>query len=216
MTRIEAFLRDKRENRDDVNRFLAFRCGRQFLARFIERNPDFLASLDIMSYFYAVSDVDVINRLHELELLPDPERLRHVARVRELAVSTPDSGFLDKDIISFLSEEEVADILEHVRSSFLPDLETCISNWRDNYNGSEDPEGDFRHLKKALRDYETAITDDQVASSYINDALTRIDEVVEELRAEVHETPDWGDHYPRQVASADSGVSRSIFDDVDE
>jgi hypothetical protein len=61
-----------------------------------------------------------------------------------------------------------------------------------------------------------ALTDDQLSSAFINDALTRIDEVVEELRAEIPETPDWGDHYPPPARAVDTGGSRSIFDDVDE
>ena len=215
MPRIESYLRDKRENRDAVNRFLASRCGRDFLTRFMERNPDFLGSLQLMSDFYAISDVDIINRLHELELLPEPERLRHVECVRDLAVSTPDSGFLDKDIISFLTEDEIADTLTHVRASLLPNLDKYIDNWRDNHDSREDPEEEFRHLKEALRKYEAAMTDDQLASSHINSALTRIDEVVEELLSQVPETPDWDNHYPWQ-APADASGSRSIFDDVDE
>jgi hypothetical protein len=216
MPRIETFLNDRRENQDAVNRFLASRCGRVFLARFLERNPDFLGSLEIMSYFYAVSDVNVVNRLQELELLPEDERLRHVARVRELAVRTPDSGFLNKQVLSFLIEDEVKDILEHVRASFLPNLDGCIDNWRDNHDRNEDPEESFRHLRTALNEYEAALGEDSLSTSFINAALTRIDEVVEELQKEVPDTPDWGDHYPRQAQSEDASGSRSIFDDVDE
>jgi hypothetical protein len=216
MPRIENFLRDRRENQDAVNRFLASRCGRVFLARFIERNPNFLASLDLMSYFYAVSDVSAVNRLQELELLPEHERLRHVARVRELAVRTPDAGFLDKDIISFLTEDEVKEILEHVRSTFLPNLDGCIESWRDAHDSSEDPEEGFRHLKTALKEYEAALSEDTFSTLLIDSAMTRIDEVVQELQAAVPETPDWGDFHPRQGQSEDSAGSRSIFDDVDE
>ena len=176
MPRVESFLLSRRENRGSVSCFLASRCGRSFLARFVERNPDFVTALEISSYFYAVSDVDVINRLHQLELLPETERLRHVARVHDLAVLTPDSGFVDKDVISFLTDQETQDILDHVRSTLLPDLETCIDNWRDNHDRSEDPEEGFRHLKSALKDYEKALSDDVLSSSFISTALTRIDE----------------------------------------
>lgn len=216
MARIQGLLRDKRESRDEVNRFLAFRCGRGFLLRYLECNPTFLASLNMMSYFYAVSDIDVVNRLHQLELLPETERLRHVALVRELAASTPDAGFLDKEVINFLTEDEIKDILDHVRSAFLPKLQACIDVWRDNHSARDEPEETFRHLKEALKKYEMAISNDPLANSLINDALARIDEVVEELRAEGPEEPDWGDHYPRQAPSNDAGVSRSIFDDIDE
>ena len=60
MPRVESFLLSRRGELGSVSCFLASRCGRSFLARFVERNPDFVTALEISSYFYAVSDVDVI------------------------------------------------------------------------------------------------------------------------------------------------------------
>jgi hypothetical protein len=135
-----------------VNRFLAFRCGRDFLEQFISRNPDLIPGLQMMSYFYAVSDVDVVGRLHELGLLPESERLRHLEDIRDLAVSTPDAGFLRPDTVRFITADERASILDHVRTTLLPDLDRCIDHWRDNHNSEEDPEESFSHLRIALND----------------------------------------------------------------
>jgi hypothetical protein len=73
-----------------------------------------------MSYFYAVSSISVLNKLHLLGLLQADERMKHVMRIRQLAVQTPDDGFLDRDIVSFLTEGEIEEILSDIRYKLLP------------------------------------------------------------------------------------------------
>jgi hypothetical protein len=214
--RVEEFHRGKHENHDAVNRFLSRRCDRAFLVKFLNRNPTFIQSLQVSSYFSYVSDVDVINRLDEFALLPEAERLRRVAAVRDLAVSTPDAGFLDGRIISFLRPDEVEELLEHVRTNLIGDLDSCIDNWRGNFDGGQDPEEFFSELKAALEDYKRALGANPQAVSWIEDGLARIDDLVEELRSESPEEPDSDYRYQTQGLPADSGGSRSIFDDVDQ
>ena len=90
--RVEGFAALKRENGDQVNRFLGARCGKGFLVRYLARNPEFLSSLRLWSYLSAISDVQVVNALYRNKLLPEEERMRHIAVVRQLAVETPDFG----------------------------------------------------------------------------------------------------------------------------
>ena len=59
------------EDKDMLHRFLKYRCDREMLRLFVERNPHFVASLRVGSYLYAVSDVGVLARLHEFGLLPE-------------------------------------------------------------------------------------------------------------------------------------------------
>lgn len=216
MGRIEEFSAKRNENRNAVNHFLAFRCGTTFLEKFLERNDEFTSSLCASSYFYAVSDVDVINKLHRVGLLLESERLRHVEAVRELAVTTPDAGFLNTRIIEFLSEVEVKEILHHVRQELLPKLEREISVWQDNYLGREDPEDYFSHFKTALVDYADAFNDDPLALAWIENGISKIDEVVEQLQSEVQDAGEPDDYY-RGKPNVPRGLEvRSIFDDVDE
>ena len=63
---------------------------------YITRNPEFIAQLNVGAYLYAVSDVDVLVRLHEFDLLPEAERLRHIAAIRELAIDIPDTDSCEK------------------------------------------------------------------------------------------------------------------------
>jgi hypothetical protein len=216
LLRIDVFFSKRRENRDAVNRFLANRCDREFLASFISRNPGFMSDLQVGSYLYAVSDVDVIVRLHQVELLPELERLRHVAMIRGLAIDTPDSGFLREDVRGLLTQAEFDDTLENVRSRLLPNLQACIDAWRDDHDSKDDPENHFSELKSALKDYREALNEDAEASAHIGRGLSVIDEVIEELQSEMPPEPDSDDYYEGRAHRSESDESRSIFDDVDQ
>jgi hypothetical protein len=213
--RVEEFYRDRGENEDAVERFLAFRCGKDFLLRYFERNPTLVPGLYVMSYFYASSKVDLINRIHEFGLLPVSERLRHVASVRELAVRTPDSGFLNDHHVSFISDEERRDILQHVRAALLPQLDSCIESWRDNYSGGDDPSSYFSALEDTLRDYGTEFAGDAEVEIQIADALAKIESAIGELTADEPDY-DYSAHWHQRSDSIASDGARSIFDDVDQ
>ena len=189
MSRVEEFMRAKYENLRRVHRFIAL-DDRGFIARFIARNPDFVTRLGVGSYFYAVSDIDVINRLFALGLLPEPERQRHVAAVRDAAVTTPDAGFISKKTVGFLTNSEIEDTLQDVQWKLLFDLDTCIDNWRDNYNQGEEPDEYFRHLIMALRDYKGAFSSDSTAIGWIDAGLAKIKKTADELRSEATPTRD--------------------------
>jgi hypothetical protein len=195
--------------------FLAYRCNREFLSRFIKRNPQFILNLRVGSYLYAVSDVDVIVRLHEFSLLPEQKRLDFVATIRELAIDTPDSGFLKKEISVILTQNELADILEHVRTKLLPNLDEQIDNWRFNYNSDEDPEGYFNELKSALKDYQNEFANFEDALTQITTALDYIECVIDNLRSDEPKKPDFNDYHERDSLNDGRNISRSIFDDVD-
>jgi hypothetical protein len=214
--RLESFLASRRDNRSEALRFLAHRCDRAFLKRFIARNAVFVEGLNVGSYFYAVSDVDVIDRLYEYGLLPEGERQRHLAEVRELAANVPDAGFLKKSVVQFLTPDEIDEILAHVRATLIGDLDTCIDQWRDNHDGKEDPDGYFDHLKTALADYRGALDYDEAAVDLIDTALAKIDRVIDELQSEHPEPPDYEGYHGRSLPREAYEGSRSVFDDVDQ
>jgi hypothetical protein len=213
--RIERFSSERRENRDKTNYFLGARCGKRFLALYLDRNPEFLSSLKLWSYLSSVSEVRAINALHRHQLLPEEERLRHLQSVRELAVETPDSDYLDRDIVSFITEQERPDILGYARQNLLPNLDRTIDVWRDNCD--DNPEDYFSSLVSALKDYTKELDPNSAESGQIVDALQRIDRVIEELRGdeppEDHDDDFFGGSRPTGHATVEH---RSIFDDVDE
>ncbi|MGD9541261.1 MAG: hypothetical protein AB7V61_10070, partial [Methylocystis sp.] len=168
------------------------------------------------SYFYAVSDIDIINKLHRVGLLPEAERLRHLEVVRELAMRTPDAGFLKASVVEFVSQVEIKEILFQVREELLPKLDREISVWQDNYSGSEDPEDYFSHFKTALTDYAEAFDDDPLALAWIENGISKIDEVVETLQSEAQAAGEPDDYYRGKNNVPHPLEARSIFDDVDE
>lgn len=218
MDRIESFGNIKRQNKNGLHRFLAYRCDRDFLTRYITRYPQFISSLRVGSYFYAVSDIDVIVRLHEFGLLPESTRQSVISAIRELAVETPDAGFLQEKIRELFTRDELNDVLEHVRKELLPNLSDVISNWRWNYNTDtdEDPEDYFYELTNALRDYQSEFTNDQDAVAYIEAALVQIDEEIEELRQEQPSEDHSNDFYGKSSTSETHNSIRSVFEDVDQ
>jgi hypothetical protein len=215
MTRIAALDIKDRDNERQLHWFLAHRCNRDFLSHYVKRYPQFVSSLVVWSYLYAISEIDVILRLHEFGLLPEQKRLEVVATIRELAVETPDSGFLKKNIRDMFIPSELSDILQHVRLTLLPDLDNHIENWRFNYRSDDDPEGYFDELKSALKDYRNEFKDFKDALTQIDTALEEIDSEIEYLQHELPEDRDDDDYYGRDSASSVRDFSRSIFDDVD-
>lgn len=213
--RIIAFHDDRRENRGAVNSFLANRCGKEFLRLFLERYPDFVAQLHVMSYFYAVSSIDFLNVIHDFGLLAEDQRRMHASTVRKLAIQTPDAGFLDRRIISFLTQEEIEDILADFRDQLLPFVDIEIENWKDNYSSRETPGDYFEPFRSALSEFKTAMADDLDVVSRVESALAAVDEAITTLDTRGSEEPDYGDYYNRSSGEVATPSSRSIFDDVD-
>jgi hypothetical protein len=214
LSRIQTFIVTDRESRNAVNRFLSSRCDLEFLKKFIVDNPKFISQLHVGSYLYAVSDVDVIVRLQEVDLLPESERLRHVDGIRRLAVDTPDSGFLREDVRGLFTPKEYEDTLEYVRSTLLPNLGECIENWSDNCD--DEPDEYFSELKNALRDYKEVFSEEETSIFYIDAGLANINETVASLSESRSRRRPASDDFSGRRGAAVTGESRSIFDDVDE
>jgi hypothetical protein len=214
--RIEAFHAERHENRDAVNTFLAHRCGVEFLKGFVGRNPNFIGQLSVISYFCAVTSIDVLNKLHTVGLLPEDERVKRGGWVRELAVRTPDAGFLNRGTVSFLTEAEIEQILRDVRVKLLPRIDVEIDGWKDNYSPSETPSDYFEPLKSALSDFATALAHDPAAVALIEKGLAAVDEAIAALDLHGADEPDHGGYYHRSSSEPSGPDSRSIFDDVDD
>lgn len=215
--RIETFLVESRETKDSVNRFFASRCDKDSLMGFIARNSKFVSELRVGSYLSAVSDVDLLVRLHEMALLPEEIRSKHVSTIRELAVETPDSDFLHYRLRPLFTTEEFDNILDTVRSQLLPHISECVDTWKRDHDGEQDPDGYFDLLRSALTEYRDAFQDDLESVAYLDAGLAKIQETVEELRSELPDELDSeSDDYFRESAGRGSHDNlRSVFDDVD-
>lgn len=215
--RIETFLVASREAKDSVNRFFASRCDRDFLVGYIARNSKFVSELRVGSYLTAVSDVDVLVRLHQMALLPEEVRSKHVSTIKELAIETPDSDFLRDQFRPLFTTEEFENILEEVRSQLLPHISECVDVWKSNHDGEEDPDRYFDLLRSALSEYRDAFGDDLESVAYLDIGLAELEAAVDELRSELPEEPDdeHRDYYRESASRESQDNSRSVFDDVD-
>jgi len=156
-------------------------------------------------------------RLHELNLLPETERLRAVDSIRELAVSVPDSGFLSESVRGLIKDDEMSNILLLVQEKLLPDLDNQIENWRYNYDRDDEPDVYFEEFKSTLDDYKEKFLGNQTAHQQIDEALENIEQVIEDLRSEYIESTSEENIFSKK-SDHESLINdvRSIFDDVDE
>lgn len=213
--KIRIFDTSKWFNKLSLYRFLSHRCDKKFLVQFLGEFPDFISKLNVGSYIYANSDIDVLSRLHEFELLPEMQRVTVVKEIKYLAVEIPDSGFLRDGVKSLMSEPELSEILQLVKNDLLPNLEDKVSDWRSDYDGEDDPDSYFDELKSALDDYKEEFRECNESLQHIGSALVQIEEAIAELSADYN--PSSTDNIWRSdkaSTSSDAG-SRSIFDDVD-
>ena len=202
-------------NKLSLYRFLSYRCDKFFLRKYMDEFPNFISQLSVSSYIYANSEVDVLLRLHEFDLLPEAKRINAISSIKNLAVIIPDSGFLRNNIKALMSSDEISDILRYVQCTLLPNLDDTIDSWKNDYNREEEPEAYFEELKSALDDYKSEFEEDAESLKQINEAIKTIDQVVEDLRSEYTPSDDINFWNKRGTTSPTLSDSRSIFDDVD-
>jgi hypothetical protein len=208
---------NKREEGDALKRFLAFRCGKSFLAAFLEKYPQFIPSLHIWSHMDCVAESGVIGTLNREGLVPEPERLRIIADIAELAIDTPDAYFLaNEDLRGMFTGQELADLCHRVKTKLLPKLEDTIWEWRSNCDRKEQASSYFDSLITELNRYQEEFSDDRTAVSQIDAALKQIESTISELES------DGGDDERTSLSSFTHSTrpslssGRSVFDDVDE
>jgi len=199
-----------------LHRFLAFRCDSDFLSLYISKYPNFIPGLRVCSYLDAISDVDVLVRLQELGLLPESKRVTVATAIHELAIVTPDAGFLREGVRNLLTPDEKNAIIEDIRKKLLPDIDSTIQSWRDNFsiNDQQDPGDYFYELVRTFEDYRDEIPD---SAKGFETALVEVNNIIEDLRADYYN--DCDNDYEREEVSSNTVInhgSRSIFDDVDQ
>jgi hypothetical protein len=197
-------------------RFLRRRCDTAFLRHYCEGHSGLVESLQVHSYLEALDDVDLIVHLHKEGLLPEAKRRAVIAAMTELAVETPDAGFLDPDCRSLFETGELQATLSRVRNECILELEEVVTRWRNSFTPGDDedgPEEHFRPLVEALECYQKEFEHDHRATTLISDALKRIETAVDALRSKVR--PKDSDDYFISERPSESTSVRSIFDDVD-
>lgn len=138
------------EQRSLLHYFLAERCGKVFLEKFLAFNTWYLNGLTVWSYLSISTEIDVLARLKSLDLLPEDVRLKTVQQISDLAVDMPDAGFLKGNARNLLDEDEVQTILGRVKNELLPDLHCLVDNLASDYDSEESPDSHFAFLLEAV------------------------------------------------------------------
>lgn len=207
--------------------FLATKCSRQFLAIYLEIDPELLDRLvRFYSYLFTQPEIDVLARLHELSMLPESYRQHLLNKVTYLATETPDADWIwMHEFTVLITEAERVELLEHVQSELIPNLEKTLDDWQ--FNEQEDIENYYGPLEEALDQYAEELRGDESSYNRLKWAIEKVDELRTEalLRHEEKNEDTWTSE--GQLSSAEDPFSlrsptpeetsdRSVFDDVDE
>lgn len=213
--KIRNFDTSKWYNKSSLNGFLYYRCGKEFLSNFIVEFPEFISQLQVRSYIYACSDIDVLVSLQKYGLLPEAVRVCAVNEIKNLAISVPDSGFLRDEIRSLLSDNEFSEILSEVKGKLLPNLEGLVDDWKADYSFEHDPDSYFDELKTAIDDYKSIFSGDDESEKHIDLASALLSDAISELQTEYSSSNLSSAWDNNSVSSVNNTFKRSIFDDID-
>ena len=202
--------------RRDLQRFLAFRCSKDFLGLYIEQDSeifDRVAKPGLM--LSAVSEVNLALRLHELGLLPEETRQKFIEAVSKYVIDGEDFSALQSDRLRHVfSEDEFDELQRRVRAELLPRLDDVCHEWQSNHQSDESAEDHMQPLLEAFETLKAMFDDDETA-------VEKIDRETEHVQEWLWEhTPDDSDERPeRRLGEAPASDilsgDRSIFDDVD-
>jgi hypothetical protein len=203
---------EHRDRQQAVLRFLSHRSSDAFLRTYLDLDPDLPGSLvNFTSFVYAVPEPAVLARLKRAGLLHEQVRRQALDRMADLAVTTPDDGWLHTEAWKILlTPADRAMLMDKVRTDLIPRLET-LHGIGDGERDEDDP------IEDALHGYEGAFENDGDFEAAQEFAFAR--EIYCQLP--VREL-DYGDYQDDPTPLARPGLApppdtgRSIFDDVDE
>lgn len=140
--------------RRTLYRFLASRCSKEFLALYLEQDPDVLKRVSEPGSSLSFSpEVDLAVRLHGFGLLPEDSRKKFVVTVSNFAIEGDDVLALDDDgIRGIFTDSEFDELVEAVRTNLLPKLADVRMNVQGNHDSSALPD---EHMQNILESFST-------------------------------------------------------------
>lgn len=198
-----------------LHSFLTRRCSREFLALYLQTNPELIdracrPGLRLSSS----SEVDVAMRLHEFGLLPEKDRKIFVQAVSAYAISGEDMYALDdEDIRGLFTDAEFEALIARVRADLLPKLGRVREKEQDGYATDEPAHEYMEHMLEGFKTLKEKFGDDAEAVQIIE---REIDLAKDWISDNERERPD---RPPRSLDTTETidnpHGTRSIFDDVD-
>jgi hypothetical protein len=200
--------------------FLSTRCSASFLRIYLEHHPeigDLISSPG--SNLSAVPEVDLLVRLHEVNLLPDEWRLRFVDRARLLAIESPELDFLAVDRIrNLFRPEELDSIIALIRQELVPTLSGLVDDWHGNYERGHEPDEWFQPLREVIDILSSEFQADSEITASLSEVSDQIDWAIQDIQDNTPpvEFERYDDDYEGGRGPSHPSAGRSIFDDIDE
>ena len=202
----------------DLVGFLTYRCSKDFLSFYLKHDPGIMEKISSPGLFLSTheGDVGLVNRLHELNLLPEKHRKSFVDTVSDHAIRGDDPVALTNDAIrTMFTGNEFEELVRRLRVELVPQLAEVRMDWELNWP-SDWPPGDYMQPFVELLDaMKVQFADDQGAIEAIEHEIWQLEEWIEENPPEGYEVEE----RPLQLEKADlpenPQTKRSIFDDID-
>lgn len=202
--------------RREVYRFLASRCSKEFLALYLEQDPDILERVSEPVQGLSFSpEVDLAVRLHGFGLLPEDNRKKFIATVSNFAIEGDDVLALDDDSMrGVFTDNEFDELVETVRIVLLPKLAYVRNEVQRNYDSSEPPDEHMENILESFSTLKKRFSDDEDSVKIIE----RETDLANEWIAETE--PPEPKVSPRILGAVEPSEkklgTRSIFDDIDD
>ncbi|GLZ38519.1 hypothetical protein [Actinokineospora sp. NBRC 105648] len=198
--------------------FFVDRSSKDFIISYMGVDPNFVHELLLLnSYLSAMPSPRVLARLLQEGLLGEGERQKVLEMVSELAIDTPDEGWLVlPEFRILLTEQERGDILKSVKDILVPNLDEVLHTW--NYNSEIDDktsaEDYYGPLVDTLETYADALAGDYDTLTSLTYYIKKIEQMIAEIDASREQREPVESYATSHKNSFDS--TRSIFDDLDK
>ena len=198
-----------------LHSFLTRRCSREFLALYLQTNPELIdracrPDLRLSSS----SEVGVAMRLYEFGLLPEVSRKMFVQAVSAYAIRGEDMYALDdKDIRSVFTDAEFNELIANVRADLLPKLGGVREKEQEGFAADEPADDYMEHMLEGFKTLKKMFRTDPEAVQIIEHEIDLAkDWIIENDRERPDKTPRSLD--TAEIMDKPHGT-RSIFEDVD-
>lgn len=197
-------------------RFLASRCSKEFLAMYLEQDPNILKRVSEPGLLLsAVPEVDLAVRLHGFGLLPEGNRQKFIETVSKYAIKGEDVHALDDaGVQSVFTDSEFDELVEAVRTDLLPKLANVRKNVQKNHDSSESPDEHMQNILESFSTLKKRFSEDEDAVKIIERETYLANEWIAETG------PAESKITPRILGAVEPAEkkhgSRSIFDDIDD
>lgn len=196
--------------------FLAGRCSKQFLEAYLAADGKLVESIakPVLHLEFSV-EVEFAIRLFKLGLLPEDARRTLAETVSRYARNGDDARALsDPELRSLLNDKELNRLREAVRAEVLPRIEEVRLEHQAGRDPEDDPVWHMRRFTQLLSAIEQAYPQSRRISGIIKRERRHVQEWIEENPTE-EDSSNSRDILVEEPNDS-PGVSRSIFDDVDE